>query len=101
MVQSKRKESIYEQHPWIALNIYRAFNEAKQQSQAIATDWASSQQMLGAVEQNATLNVDPFPYGVKAILKSLETLTQYIQEQHLVNRRVSVDEIFAKNMLDL
>lgn len=38
---------------------------------------------------------DFFPYGIDANAKTLETLTQYLYEQGMTQRRVSVDELFA------
>jgi 4,5-dihydroxyphthalate decarboxylase len=41
------------------------------------------------------------PYGVKAARPVLETITQYVHEQGLCERRVALEEIFAPNTLDL
>jgi 4,5-dihydroxyphthalate decarboxylase len=41
------------------------------------------------------------PYGLKAARPVLETVTQYVHEQGLCERRVALEEIFAPNTLDL
>jgi 4,5-dihydroxyphthalate decarboxylase len=43
----------------------------------------------------------PMPYGLKAARHVLETVTQYVHEQGLCERRVALEEIFAPNTLDL
>jgi 4,5-dihydroxyphthalate decarboxylase len=45
--------------------------------------------------------MDPYPYGVKSNLKTLETATQYSFEQGLTPRKVSLEELFAPQTLDL
>jgi 4,5-dihydroxyphthalate decarboxylase len=41
------------------------------------------------------------PYGLKAARPVLETVTQYVHEQGLCERRVGLEEIFAPTTLDL
>jgi 4,5-dihydroxyphthalate decarboxylase len=38
---------------------------------------------------------DGFPYGIASNRVALDTLTQYLDEQHLTARRLSLDELFA------
>jgi 4,5-dihydroxyphthalate decarboxylase len=38
---------------------------------------------------------DAFPYGIDANRTALETLVQYLHEQHLTTRRLTLDELFA------
>ena len=47
------------------------------------------------------LRGDPFPYGIKASLPTLEMLARILNEQGLTDRVVGLDEIFAKQTLDL
>jgi 4,5-dihydroxyphthalate decarboxylase len=94
----------YEAHPWIAMNLYSAFNEAKQRSVARASDitasffpipWtpelmADSKQWLGA---------DPWPYGVDANRVTLEAFASYAFEQGVCSRKVELDELFPREVL--
>jgi 4,5-dihydroxyphthalate decarboxylase len=43
---------------------------------------------------------DPFPYGIKANLPLLDTITEYSHEQGLTPRKMKVEELFAKETLD-
>src|SRR5438132_746329 len=54
----------------------------------------------GGVERTLAAK-DPLAYGVKASRAVLETITQYVHEQGLSERRVALEEIFAPSTLDL
>jgi 4,5-dihydroxyphthalate decarboxylase len=47
------------------------------------------------------VRTDPMPYGVKAARRELETLADYVHEQGLSARRVSIEEVFAPSTLDV
>ena len=44
---------------------------------------------------------DPFPYGVKANMAMLDTITGYSHEQGLTPRKMKAEELFAAETLDL
>ena len=46
------------------------------------------------------LAADPFPYGIKANRKALETMARYGYEQNLTSRLVGLEEIFSPNTMD-
>jgi 4,5-dihydroxyphthalate decarboxylase len=58
---------------------------------------------MGLVDRGVrnAVTKSPMPYGVKAARPVLETITQYVHEQGLCERRVALEEIFAPNTLDL
>ena len=41
------------------------------------------------------------PYGVKSAHQVLETITRFVHEDGLANRRVGLDELFSANTLEL
>jgi 4,5-dihydroxyphthalate decarboxylase len=47
------------------------------------------------------LGDDPFPYSIKANAAMLDTIINYSHEQGLTPRRMKVEELFAKETLDL
>ncbi|MDB5727698.1 MAG: 4,5-dihydroxyphthalate decarboxylase, partial [Noviherbaspirillum sp.] len=49
----------------------------------------------------AALGADPKAYGMKASRKVIETIAQYVHEQGLTDRRVTVEELFAPSTLEL
>ena len=97
------RRSIYERHPWVAINLYKAFLEAKQRVQARTRELADPYFRLGLLpaEARAGLDVDPFPYGVQANRCILETIASYSHEQGLTPRVVALEEIFAPSTLSL
>lgn len=95
-----RKE-LHEKHPWLAANLFKAFSEAKQITQAelfetgalrIGLPWLVS----SAQSAQEVLGRDIFPYGVETSRKTLETAIRYSIEQHTAVRRVTVEELFPK-----
>jgi len=97
------RRSIYEQHPWVALNIFNAFRQARDRSAARLRELASTHLELGLLgpEARQALAVDPYPYGVKSNQKVLETVAEYSHEQGLTPRVMQMEEIFAPSTLDL
>ncbi len=97
------RRSIYEQHPWVALNIFNAFRQARDRSAARLRELASTHLELGLLgpEARKALAVDPYPYGVKSNQKVLETVAEYSHEQGLTPRVMQMEEIFAPSTLDL
>ena len=97
------RRSLYEQHPWLALNIFNAYRLAKEQVAAELRRLASTHVELGLLTPAAarSLRTDPYPYGVKSNQKTLETLAAYSAEQGLSPRQLPLNEIFAASTLDL
>jgi 4,5-dihydroxyphthalate decarboxylase len=97
------RRSIYEQHPWVALNLYNAFRQAKDRVAERLRELASTHVELGLLgpEARRALAVDPYPYGVKSNKKVLETVAEYSHEQGLTPRVMRMEEIFAPSTLDL
>lgn len=99
------RRSLYEKHPWLALNLYQAFSAAKKISQAeffetaalkIGLPWIVSE----ALSTQEVLGPDVFPYGVKASLPTLEAAIRYATEQYMAVRPVTIEELFPPNTLD-
>jgi 4,5-dihydroxyphthalate decarboxylase len=97
------RRSLYEQHPWVALNIFNAFRLARERVAARMREMVSTHVELGLLGPDArkSLSVDPYPYGVRSNQKVLETVADYSFEQGLTPRRMQLDEVFAPSTLDL
>jgi 4,5-dihydroxyphthalate decarboxylase len=97
------KRSVYERNPWIALNLYSGFVAAMDQVRKDSLAWMAPYYEMGLVprEVRRTVTQTPMPYGLKAARHVLETVTQYVHEQGLCERKVALEEIFAPNTLDL
>lgn len=85
-------------HPWVALNLYQAFLEAK----AVAERDPIEAVPLGLVFRWEFLNQvrawfgnDPFPYGIRANRAALERLIRHSMEQGLTSAESPVEDLFA------
>lgn len=97
---------VYEDDPWVALELYKAFEQAK--NEAIAdlvdtTEWAVAlpwlQSELASTQE--TLGDDYWPYGVDANRNTLEAMTEYSHEQGLSSRKHDVNSLFAANTISI
>ena len=96
------RREIAERHPWVVLNLYDMFVEAKQafvdRVRASVEVWSGLGLLEGA---DSALGVDPRPYGVIGQTAVLETLARYSHEQGLTSRQISLEEVFAPCTLEL
>jgi 4,5-dihydroxyphthalate decarboxylase len=97
------KRSLLEEHPWVAINLYKAFAEARDRVAARTRELAGVYFDLGVLppDKRSALSTDPYPYGIKANLRVLETIAEYSHEQGLTPRVVKLDEVFAPSTMDL
>ena len=95
---------IYKKYPWVAFNLYAGFVKAKEYFNAKLVDSIPSALFFGkeylAMTQEMFSN-DPYPYGVDANRKMLETLIDFSHEQGLTTKKMKVQELFARSTLDL
>ncbi|HET7831032.1 MAG TPA: ABC transporter substrate-binding protein [Candidatus Limnocylindrales bacterium] len=89
-------------HPWVALNVYKAFLEAKR----VAERDPLEDVPLGLVfrwefmdQVRRWFGPDPFPYGVTANRAVLERIVQFSHEQGLIPEPLDVESLFAPSTL--
>ena len=93
------KREIVDKYPWVATNLVKAFEEAKNIAYRrlanprmvplawVRTAWEEQQEVLGP---------DPWAYGLgEANRKNLETVLRYTFQQGLISRIRPLDELFA------
>ena len=98
-VMGVRRE-IVEKHPWVPINLYHAFNEAKK----IAMARLENPRIVPLVfyrdhweAQEAVFGRDPWEYGLgDRNTHTLETLVRYSHEQGMIKRRMPLDELFLR-----
>ena len=86
-------------HPWVAMNLYRAFEEAKRRSVARALDWSAPRFPVPWVTERAgraraLFGEDFWPYGVDANRPTLEAFLRFAHEQGVAHRPLDVDDLF-------
>jgi 4,5-dihydroxyphthalate decarboxylase len=95
---------IYRKYPWAAFNLFIGFVKAKEHFNARLAESIPSGLFFGKeylTETQAIFGSDPFPYGVKANRKLLETLIDFSHEQGLITKRPKIEELFAESTLEL
>jgi 4,5-dihydroxyphthalate decarboxylase len=96
------KREIVEEHPWVVLNIYKAFEDAATfvENQRIAMIRDHLETGLLPPEAEATLATPLVRHGVIANRKELEAITQYSFEQGLTPRKLDLEDIFPASVMD-
>lgn len=98
------RRAVYEQHPWVARSLYKAFCEAKEraiQSMHISNTLACTLPwMFAEIEQlKQIFGPDWWPYGIEANRHAIETLIRYMGEQGLIDKPLKAEEVFAPNVV--
>jgi len=97
------KSETLERHPWIAMNLFKAFEEAKNNSvrnmlttvtSRIPVPWSHH----AAVEAQKIFGEDLWPYGIEPNRRTLEAFLQYCLEQGATNRQVQIEELFPREL---
>jgi 4,5-dihydroxyphthalate decarboxylase len=92
------RQEIVDKHPWVPVNMYAAFEEAK----AIAMKRMENPRIVPLAwyreaweEQQTLMGRDPWEYGLsEQNRKTLETMVGYSHEQGLIRRRIPLEELF-------
>ena len=97
------KREIYEAHPWVARNLYKAFEEAKNRSliralAVIASRFPLSWAAVEAERERALFGEDFFPYGIEPNRKTLEAFLLYVYEQGLAHKHLKPEDLFPKEL---
>ncbi|MBM3359681.1 MAG: phosphate/phosphite/phosphonate ABC transporter substrate-binding protein [Betaproteobacteria bacterium] len=97
------RRTVFEEHGWVALNLYHAFLEAKERVVEKTRALLDPFLRLGMLPHEGASGIagDPCPFGLKHNRKTLETMARYCHEQGLTSRQLALDEIFACNTLNL
>ena len=89
---------VYRENPWVALNLYNAFVQAKELSVRMLPARMPTDLVFGndyMRQTRAVFGDDPYPYGIKANEAMLNTLIDYSHEQGLTKKRANIEEMFA------
>ena len=96
------RREIASKHPWIALNLVKAFNKANEIAERQRLEHAQYHHWTGAITQEAAkgLRETVLRHGISANRKTLEMTAIYSHEQGLTPRVMQLDEFFAPSTLD-
>lgn len=96
------RKAIVEKHPWVVLNLYKAFeraNEIADRERLAHVEYHLATGLL-PVEAREALRVPLVRHGIRANRHVLETAAAYSQEQGLTPRRLALEEVFAANAME-
>jgi 4,5-dihydroxyphthalate decarboxylase len=94
------RRDILKQHPWVAMNLLQAFEEAKRRSLARVSDVTASAFPLPWIADYAqisrdVLGADFWPYGIEPNRPTLDAFLRFAWEQGVLHRQLAAEEIFA------
>lgn len=98
------RSDVLDRDPWIARNLFTAFEAAKEASLARLAEMTASRVPLPWVpgllaQARALIGPDPWPYGVEANHVTLDAFARYAHEQGVAARRLEPEELFVPQVL--
>ena len=99
------RRNLYEQHPWIAMSLYKAFAQAQRETYEDLYVTAALKAMLPWLTKHvedarALMGDDFWPYGFAPNRATLATFLRYHHEQGLSKRQLQPEELFAPETLE-
>jgi 4,5-dihydroxyphthalate decarboxylase len=97
------RRELVDRNPWLPMNLYTAFEEAKRRSMqrvqmitttAVPIPWCYEH----ARRAKDIFGDDFFPYGIEANRKTLEAFLQYAYEQGVCHRKLQPEDLFIKQV---
>ena len=98
------KDELLDAHPELGEDIFHAFAAAKRlyverlRSGQIAAPTKTDERYKRVME---ITGADPLPYGIASNRRMIETVMQYATDQKIIERALSVEELFAPGTLEL
>jgi 4,5-dihydroxyphthalate decarboxylase len=93
------RRAAFEQHPWIAMNLYKMFDEAKRRCFNRLRDFTCARIPLPwaaaiADEIAAEYGPDPYPYGIAESRPTIDAFCRYAHDQGVTHRRMTAEDLF-------
>ena len=98
------RDELLEAHPGLAEDIFNAFTAAKRlyverlRGGQIAAPTKTDERYKRVME---ITGADPLPYGIAPNRLMIDTVLQYATDQKILDRRLSMEELFAPGTLEL
>ncbi|HME42513.1 MAG TPA: twin-arginine translocation signal domain-containing protein [Syntrophorhabdales bacterium] len=97
------KNSILREHPWVAMELYKAFQQSKELAYERARRAQSTYLYFEGhdwKEQAAVFGEDPYPLGLRAMRKTVERAIQGSLEQGLITKPTKIEDLYFSTTLD-
>jgi 4,5-dihydroxyphthalate decarboxylase len=97
------RRAVFERYPWVAMNMFKAFDAAKNRSLARIRDLTASGIPLpwaSTIADDLAKNFgnDPFPYGLEENRKTLEAFCRFSFDQGVTAKKMTPDDLFPKEV---
>jgi 4,5-dihydroxyphthalate decarboxylase len=97
------RRAAFEQHPWIAMNLYKMFDEAKRRCFNRLRDFTCARIPLPwaaaiADEIAAAYGPDPYPYGIAESRRTIDAFCRYAHDQGVTHRRMTAEDLFPREV---
>jgi 4,5-dihydroxyphthalate decarboxylase len=97
------RRELIERHPWAAMNLFKAFEEAKNRSLERALDPTASRFPIPwahvyAQQAQSRFGRDYWPYGIEDNRPTLDAFLKYAHEQGVCHKQLTVEELFPKQV---
>ena len=95
------RRTVYEKNPWVAAALYKAFVKSKDHAlehmrvtitQSTMFPW----HLPEYEEVEELMGGDPWPCGIEPNRSTLEALTLYMRQQHMIAKRMPIEDLFVK-----
>jgi 4,5-dihydroxyphthalate decarboxylase len=96
------RESLVDEHPWVALSLMEAFEESKRIAAERFRRNLPSLIVFGPnylKEIDEVFGADPYPYGIKANARAFDMAQTFSVEQGLTERKQPLEEIFPQEVI--
>ena len=93
---------ILREHPWVALELYKAFEQSKQVAYERARRVESTYVYFPGEdvrEQSDVIGPDPYPLGLRAMGKNVERAVQGSLEQGLLRKPLRLEDLYFRTTL--
>jgi 4,5-dihydroxyphthalate decarboxylase len=96
------KREVAEKHPWVVLNLLKAFDRANGIANRERLEHAEYHVATGLLSRDGVegLRTPLVRHGIQANRNTLETAAQYSHEQGLTPRVVRLEEVFARSVME-
>jgi 4,5-dihydroxyphthalate decarboxylase len=97
------RKDVVEKNPWVAVNLFTAFEKAKDRSIYRAMEMTASRFPIPwaadiAEKRAKVFGTDYFPYGIEPNRHTLEAFLKWTYEQGVASRHLKVEELFPKSL---
>ncbi len=97
------RDDVLQKYPWVALNLYKAFQESKEACYARIDRLIRSSLVFAYAywqKEREIFGGDQYPYGFAKNKKAIEKLIEYSTDQGLTSKKADPESLFTESTLN-